>query len=116
MIYPHAYRPKRTGLENDYTTERYQTPHDYEAPPPADYEVFKPTSVTTITSNIPLLDTDPQPYEVLEKYTRQTRGDLDTSGVVYETVKNSALQDNERGNSSVDGHIYFTLESREDIK
>ena len=93
---------------------RYVPSHNYTVPQPAEYEVFQPSSVTTITSNMPLLDADPQPYEVLEKYAKQPLGDRDTNGV-YETVKNITPQDNERS-SSVDGHIYFTLEPRDDVK
>lgn len=63
---------------------------------------------------MPLLDTDPQPYEELEGYMRQTTGDDQDNNRVYETVKNISTQENERSNCT-DGHIYFTLEPRDDV-
>ena len=102
--------------DNDSLTERYQLSRNYEAPQPADYEVFQPSSVSTVASNMPLLDRDPQPYEVLEGYTQQATGDSQDTNRVYETVNNIiSTQENER-NSSADGHIYFTLEPRDNVK
>ena len=90
-------------------------PHDYAIPQPADYEVFQSSSVSTVASGAPLLDTaDPQPYEVLDGYMRQRTGDGHDNNWVYETVKNISTQENESSNSA-GGHIYFTLESRDDI-
>ena len=109
--------PNKVGAsdrDNDSLTERYQSPHLYAAPQPADYEVFQPSSVSTVASNMPLLDVDPQPYEELERYMRQTTGDGQDNDRVYETVKNISTQEKERG-SSADGHIYFTLEPRDDM-
>jgi hypothetical protein len=106
-----------SGRDNDSLTERYQVSHNYAAPQPADYEVFQPSSVSTVTSGMPLLDTaDPQPYEVLDGYMRQTTGDGQDNNRVYETVKDISIQENERSNAT-DGrdHIYFTLEPRDVI-
>ena len=112
------YSPNKAGApdqDNDSLTERYQLPHTYAAPQPADYEVFQPSSVSTVASNMPLLETDPQPYEVLEGYMRQTTGDdQDNNNRVYEAVKNLSTQENDHGDSA-DGHIYFTLEPRDDL-
>lgn len=112
-----SYSPNKVGAsdrDNDSLTERYRSPHNYEAPQPADYEVFQPSSVSTVASNMPLLDIDPQPYEELEGYMRQTTEDDQDNNRVYETVKNISTQENEHSNSA-DGHIYFTLESRDEV-
>ena len=101
--------PNKVGAsdqDNDSLTERYQSPHNYEAPQLADYEVFQPSSVSTVASNMSLLDTDLQPYEELEGYMRWTTGDDQDTNCVYETVRSISIQENECSNSA-DGHIYY---------
>ena len=110
------YSPNMVDQDNHSLTERYQPSHNYNVQQPADYEVFQPSSVSTVASNMPLLDTDPQPYEVLEGYTRQTTADSQDANRVYETVNNIISTQENKCNSSADGHIYFTLEPRDDVR
>lgn len=105
--------------DNDTLTERYQPgPYKCEAPQPADYEVVQPSSVTTTTSNKLLLDTDPQPYEVLERYAKQAPEEEEDTDRVYEMVKNISAQENEQSSNPIvnNDHIYFTLEPSDDVK
>lgn len=83
---------------------------------PAEYEEFQPSSLMTITSQLPLLNQDPEPYEVTGGGAGNTLEDGHMNGI-YETVRDPGKftsqyqsKDIEQNNDSPDNHVYFTLE------
>lgn len=78
---------------------------------PTEYEEFQPSSVTTTTSQLPLLNQEPEPYEAVRGYTQEDG----QTNEVYETVRDpgklmAQRQYNNHHNGSPSDHIYFTLE------
>ena len=63
--------------------ESLEQPHKQHVQP-AEYEEFQPSSTTTITSQLPLLNQDPEPYEVIGGGAGSTLEDGHMNGV-YET-------------------------------
>ena len=111
--------PESALQEGHYETEPYyesleQPYKQHVNVPPAEYEEFQPSSTTTTTSHLPLLNHDPEPYEVTGGGAGSTLEDGHMNGI-YETVHDpgkfiSQYQDTEQNKDSPDNHLYFILE------
>lgn len=106
-----------TLQDGHHETEPYyellEQPHKQHVHP-AEYEEFQPSSTTTTTSQLTLLNQDPELYEVTGGGAGSTLQDGHMNGI-YETVHDpgkftSQYQDTEQNKDSPDNHVYFILE------
>lgn len=84
---------------------------------PTEYEEFQPSVSLMTQSNLPLLNKEPQEYEVVGGL-EGTAEESEHSNGVYETVRDPSIKttpqcyhnDQANNSESTDNHVYFSLE------